>query len=74
MKNTNLKYANVAKIVLKRFIAALILFAILVIGKHLIVQYELSQSDDLMKVINVSGRQRMLSQNINKSYLNRLLK
>jgi len=59
-------YDDVAKMILKRFIPALILIVILVITKHLVLQYDISSSSEMARVINISGRQRMLSQRITK--------
>ncbi|MDF2676978.1 MAG: diguanylate cyclase protein, partial [Bacillota bacterium] len=66
MIKRKLKYAEVSKIILLRFIPAMIIILILGVAKHLILQYEINRNLELTNIINISGRQRMLSQKITK--------
>lgn len=66
MEINQLKYKNISKTIIKRYIPAVILILVLIIMKQLIVQYQINQDENLSKVVNISGRQRMLSQRISK--------
>lgn len=66
MEINQLKYNNISRIIIKRYIPAVILILVLIIMKQLIVQYQIKQDEDLSKIVNISGRQRMLSQRISK--------
>lgn len=66
MGDRELEYKNIAKTILKRYIPAVILIVILMIIKQGIVQYEISHDNDMSGIVNISGRQRMLSQKISK--------
>lgn len=57
---------NISNTLRKRYILALTIIAILVIGSQLIVQYTIQLESSDSRVINIAGRQRMLSQRINK--------
>ena len=50
----------------KRYIVALSIIAFLVIFSQIIIQYTIAKQQDDSRVVNLSGRQRMLSQRINK--------
>jgi PAS domain S-box-containing protein len=54
------------KILRKKYILALSIIACLVILSQLAVQLLISKNEDDSRVINIAGRQRMLSQRINK--------
>lgn len=66
MIKSKLKYAEVSKIILLRFIPAMIIILLLGVAKHFILQYEINRNLELTNIINISGRQRMLSQKITK--------
>lgn len=51
----------------KRYIIALSIIAFLVIFSQIIIQYTIAKQQDDSRVVNISGRQRMLSQRINKA-------
>ncbi len=74
MDKYQLKYKNLSKTIIRRYIPAVISIVILLIAKQFIVQYQINQDSHLSKVVNLSGRQRMLSQRISKDayalYLN----
>lgn len=59
---------------MRRYIPAVISIVILLIAKQFIVQYQINQDAYLSKLVDISGRQRMLSQRISKDayalYLN----
>ncbi len=53
----------------QRYLVALIIIAVLVVGSQIIVQIAISKQQDDSRVVNISGRQRMLSQKISKDAL-----
>jgi diguanylate cyclase (GGDEF)-like protein len=57
---------NPALILRNRYVLALSLIAILIIISQIVIQLTIVQSDDYGRVINIAGRQRMLSQKITK--------
>jgi len=62
-------YSNSEKIgrmLRRRYIIALSIIAFLVIFSQVIIQYRINKQQDDSRVVNISGRQRMLSQRINK--------
>jgi len=62
--DTNSK--KVGNMLKKRYIAALSIIAFLVVFSQIIIQYSITRQQDDSRVVNISGRQRMLSQRINK--------
>jgi nitrate/nitrite-specific signal transduction histidine kinase len=61
--DTKLKYGkNMSKILRHRYILALSIIATLVILSQIIIQFTISNEKDNSRVINIAGRQRMLSQ------------
>ncbi len=57
---------TVGKKLTRQYIIALLLVAILTLVGHLLIQTSLSESSDSSHVINLAGRQRMLSQRLTK--------
>lgn len=53
----------------KKYIFALSVIGVLLIISQLLIQFQISQQQDDGKVINIAGRQRMLSQKLAKSIL-----
>lgn len=60
---------KVADMLKKRYILAISIIACMLIFSQLIVQYNISSEEDKARVINIAGRQRMLSQRINKDIM-----
>ena len=63
-KESNSK--KMGRMLKKRYIIALSIIAFLVIFSQVIIQYTIAKQQDDSRVVNISGRQRMLSQRINK--------
>jgi PAS domain S-box-containing protein len=57
------------KILRRRYILALSIIACLVILSQLAIQFSISKNEDDSRIINIAGRQRMLSQRITKCVL-----
>jgi nitrate/nitrite-specific signal transduction histidine kinase len=57
---------TVGKKLTRQYIIALLLVAILTLVGHLLIQTSLSESSDSSHIINLAGRQRMLSQRLTK--------
>ena len=66
MKNNMIDYKSVIKMRNQRFIIAISLFLLILISRQFIVEYQISQDESLSRVVNVAGRQKMLSQKITK--------
>lgn len=62
----SVKSSNIAKAIRKRYALALSIIAFLVILSQIIIQYNLHKQEGDSRVINIAGRQRMLSQKICK--------
>lgn len=60
---------KVADMLKKRYILAITIIACMLIFSQLIVQYNISSEEDKARVINIAGRQRMLSQRITKDIM-----
>ena len=60
---------KVIKLIRNRYILAISIIALMLILSQIIVQYNISSEEDKTSVINIAGRQRMLSQRINKTVL-----
>lgn len=60
---------KVIKLIRNRYILAISIIALMLILSQIIVQYNISSEEDKASVINIAGRQRMLSQRINKTVL-----
>ena len=60
---------KVIKLIRNRYILAISLIALMLILSQIIVQYNISSGEDKASVINIAGRQRMLSQRISKTVL-----
>jgi diguanylate cyclase (GGDEF)-like protein/PAS domain S-box-containing protein len=58
---------KIGKMLQKRYIIALSIIALLVVSSQVMIQYTIAAQEDDSRVVNISGRQRMLSQRINKS-------
>lgn len=69
MKNNNFDYKEYYKKASKNYIALFVLLIILVIAKHLMVQTLVSNQEESANLVNIAGRQRMLSQKITKDAL-----
>ncbi len=69
MKNNNFDYKKYYKKASKNYIAVFLLLIILVIAKHLMVQTLVSNQEESANLVNIAGRQRMLSQKITKEAL-----
>lgn len=66
----NLKRKHIAvNIIRKRYIIAIYIIAALVIASHFIVEYANKKAEFDSRIINIAGRQRMLSQKITKCTL-----
>ena len=57
---------NPALILRHRYVLALTIIALLIILSQIFIQFTMAKNDDDGRVINISGRQRMLSQKIAK--------
>lgn len=55
MESNKKKYNNIAKIMLKRFIPAMILIALLVIAKHYVLQYYIISMDNVLQEYEISA-------------------
>ncbi|MGE5626638.1 MAG: diguanylate cyclase [Solirubrobacterales bacterium] len=64
--NNDTNSKKVGRMLQRRYIAALNIIAFLVIFSQIIIQYSITRQQDDSRVVNISGRQRMLSQRINK--------
>jgi len=65
--DTKLKYGkNMSKVLSHRYILALSIIATLVILSQMIIQFTIANEKDNSRVINIAGRQRMLSQKLTK--------
>lgn len=64
--NNDTNSKKVGKMLKRRYIAALSIIAFLVVFSQIIIQYSITRQQDDSRVVNISGRQRMLSQRINK--------
>ena len=63
------KENSIDKILRKRYILALSIIAFLVLFSQLTIQYTLKKQENDSRVVNIAGRQRMLSQRISKDIL-----
>lgn len=66
MNKNKIRYEDMSKIIKKRYVPAVILVALLIIIGQVIIQYEVRQDEYLSRIVNIAGRQRMLSQKITK--------
>lgn len=66
MDNNSIKYTKVVKSIRKRYIFALSIIVLALILSQIIVQYNINNDMSYSRTINISGRQRMLSQKISK--------
>nr|WP_300003594.1 diguanylate cyclase [Tissierella sp.] len=64
-----MEYDKIYKKISKRYIIAGIILILLLITSQIIVQIQISHSKSSASIVNVSGRQRMLSQKITKNIL-----
>lgn len=69
MKAEKNNYKNISKKMKIRYIPAFIIILILIITRQFIIDYQIDLSKDTSKLINVAGRQRMLSQMIIKDVI-----
>ncbi|MGL1892613.1 MAG: diguanylate cyclase [Spirochaetaceae bacterium] len=69
MKIINSNYKFTPSLLRKRYATALGLIALLIIISQVLIQVALDENTDSARVINIAGRQRMLSQKITKSAL-----
>lgn len=60
------KYIDVVKVIRKRYIFALSVIILALILTQVIIQYNINNQMNYSRVVNISGRQRMLSQQISK--------
>ncbi|MGB4658642.1 MAG: diguanylate cyclase, partial [Mobilitalea sp.] len=67
MNETN--YMKIYKKLIHRFVIASLLLLFVFLLKQFIINYQIAQEENISYVINVSGRQRMLSQKIVKDIL-----
>lgn len=63
-REISLETVNMLK---KKYILALSILTIMLLLSQIIIQYSISDEQHDSRVINIAGRQRMLSQRINKS-------
>lgn len=64
-----IKFRKMYKKLIYRFVLASILLLAVFFVKQIIIQYQIAQDKDSSYVINIAGRQRMLSQKITKDLL-----
>lgn len=69
MENDSNKYIEVLKTIRKRYIFALSIIVLALISSQIIIQNNINNQTDYSRIINISGRQRMLSQQISKDVL-----
>ncbi len=69
MRILNSNYKFTPTLLRKRYATALGLIALLIIVSQVLIQVALSENSDSARIINIAGRQRMLSQKITKSAL-----
>ncbi len=69
MKSSNADYKFTPNLLRKRYATALGLIAFLIIISQIFIQVSLNENADSSRVINIAGRQRMLSQMLTKSAL-----
>ena len=69
MINKEIDYRKLYKNSTKKVIYIFLLILLLVLSKHILMQYLLSQQETNSQVINIAGKQRMLSQKISKDTL-----
>ena len=62
-------YKEKSKILVKRLLIATAILLIIFLTKQMVVQYQINREGGMATVINVAGRQRMLSQKIMKGIL-----
>lgn len=60
---------NPALVLRKRYLLALSIIAVLLIGSQVLIQLTIVRNDDEGRVVNIAGRQRMLSQKMAKTAL-----
>lgn len=58
---------NIGSILRKRYLLAFIIIASLITLSEIIIQFTISREESFSRIINIAGRQRMLSQRINKA-------
>lgn len=63
----NTSSRKLGKMLQKRYITALCIIAFLVIFSQSMIQYTIIRQEDDSRIVNIAGRQRMLSQRINKA-------
>lgn len=61
------KKGDTAKIIKQRYIIAITIIAFLIISSHFVMEFTTKKSDFDSRIINIAGRQRMLSQKITKA-------
>jgi len=69
MDKNEINYERISQGIRRRYIPAVIVILVLVFARQIIISYEIKQAEGLSRVINVAGRQRMLSQKITKDVL-----
>ncbi|MHB8128965.1 MAG: type IV pili methyl-accepting chemotaxis transducer N-terminal domain-containing protein, partial [Mobilitalea sp.] len=62
-------YKKTYKLLIRRYLFASVILVILFVSRQIIIQYQINHEKNISTVINVSGRQRMLSQKIEKDML-----
>ena len=67
--NKSNKENSIDKILRKRYILALSIIAFLVLFSQITLQYTIKKQENDSRVVNIAGRQRMLSQRISKDIL-----
>lgn len=67
LANSRKKYINIGDVLKKRYLLAFSIIAFLVILSQVIIQIMINSQESDSRVINIAGRQRMLSQRINKA-------
>jgi len=69
MNFKNIDYKKMYLTIQKRYIISATLLLLAFISRQVIIQYQISQNEESAKIINIAGRQRMLSQKITKDVL-----
>jgi len=69
MGESNKKNKHITNILRKRYILALSIIAFLVLFTQITIQYTIKKQESDSRVVNIAGRQRMLSQRISKDVL-----
>ena len=62
-------YKNLYKKLIKRYVVFALILLVFLVAKQAVIQYMIYQEEDTTKIMNIAGRQRMLSQKLAKDIL-----